>query len=155
MTPFPHLGRSHDSWAIINVNGPPRSDDGFLELQPTERQLSQEGYQWSHIKRKLLYRPGKTTLLNSLEECLYVGGARLMRLEGTLAYTKIRMEGGLTLYQERLNADGFWSCLVQEHEPDSKARLASSLTSCRAYKGNQTELAENSSVTRYYSIFSV
>lgn len=65
------------------------------------------------------------------------------------------MEGELALYQERLNADGFWSCLVQEYEPDSKARLASALTSCRSYKGNQTELAENSSVTRYYSIFSV
>lgn len=35
-----------------------------------------------------------------------------------------------------------------------KARLASSLTSCRAYKGNQTELAEKqSSYTLYYFIY--
>ena len=73
---------------------------------------------------------GKTTLLNSLDERLRLVVIRPIRLEGSLACTKVRMEGELALYryfawesfQKRLDADEFRSRLLKAHGSESTSK---------------------------------
>lgn len=118
------------------MNGPLSSGDGFLKLQPSERRPFQEVFNGLTQHRKCyivhgVWHSGKTTLLNSLDERLRLVGIRPIRLEVSIACTKMRMEGELALYryfawetfQERLDADEFRSRLLKAHGFESTSKV--------------------------------